>query len=241
MRIDDFVCLGRTVPEDSKKYGHKVCMAGYSEEFRSLVRVYPLMIRNPIKARSLCKMDLVRNPEDNRHESWKLPDPERSILEVSDNEIETRKVISFLRNHLSESIEELNRCRRSLGVLEVNGECQGFFKRRSETSRDQPTLFDFDDDERKERSFGAEALDIAPYLGFYDQFGKEHNLQLREWGCYEWCRKKRGQAAQLWDNLKLSDGRPTLLIVGNMLHHRNSWLVIKVFKDPSLKQVGLFQ
>lgn len=237
MRLDDFVCLGRTVPEDSKKYGHKVCMAGYSEELNSLIRVYPLMVKNPIRSRHLYILELGRNHEDNRPESWKLSHPEKSIVSVN-QEIPQSKVISFLRRHLSESIIELNERRMSLGVLEVNGACSGYFRRRSEVYSDQPTLFDFNDSER--RLFGAEAIDIAPYLGFQDKAGYWHDLQLREWGCYEWCRKNREEAAQLWANLNLSEDCHTLLVVGNMIHHRNVWLVIKVFKDRSSKQVGLF-
>ncbi len=44
MTVEDFVVLGRTVPEDSQKYGKKVCMAGYSPSLSQLLRVYPLMM-----------------------------------------------------------------------------------------------------------------------------------------------------------------------------------------------------
>lgn len=224
MRIDDFVCLGRTVPETSTKYGVKVCMAGYSEELRSLIRVYPLEIANPVHARSRCVLELERNPNDSRIESWKLHD--RRIMSVGP-QVPTPSVLRFLRGWLSGSIKELNERRVSLGVIEVSGECQGVFKRREEVvSPDQGTLFDMAD---SHGSFGAK-LDIAPYLSFSDPEEFRHTLQVREWGVYEWVRKNRPEASSVWDNLSLRDGRPTILVVGNMNNYRNTWLVIKVFK-----------
>jgi len=238
MRLDDFTCLGRTVPETSAKYGVKVCMAGYSPELGSLVRVYPLEIDNPIKARSRCVLELVRNDRDNRSESWKLLGRNESIVSVGP-EVPTPEVVRFLRSHLVSSIEELNDRRASLGVLEVSADCRGFFKTRAEvTCPEQRSLFDFADEDKR---FGAAALDIAPYIEFADARGKPHNLQMREWGVYEWLRKSRSQADRVWGNLRLNDGRPTLMVVGNMSNRRNVWLIIKTFKaEAQAKPAPLF-
>lgn len=44
MHVEDFVVLGRTVPEESKKYGQRICMAGYSLENNQFLRIYPLFV-----------------------------------------------------------------------------------------------------------------------------------------------------------------------------------------------------
>ena len=44
MHVEDLIVLGRTVPEESRKYGQKVCMAGYSAENNQFLRVYPLLV-----------------------------------------------------------------------------------------------------------------------------------------------------------------------------------------------------
>jgi hypothetical protein len=76
-------------------------------------------------------------------------------------------------------------------------------------------------------AFGANAIDLMPYLQFTDKAGS-HCLQLREWGCYEWIRKQRDNAAQLWQNLHMDE--PQAVVVGNMANHRNVWLVIKTYR-----------
>jgi hypothetical protein len=230
MIIDDFVCLGRTVPEESSTYGHRVCMAGYSDSMRSLVRVYPLHVQNPLRQRYVSVLSVERNPRDCRMESWKLRDIDRGILKATDNQIPMPTVRKWLRSYLADSIEELNKSRSSLAVLEARGDVRPYFQRRPDVKDpDQLELFKFADADP--RPFGAGALDIAPRLEFLDQAGNWHDLQIREWGAYEWVRKHRENAAQLWDNYRLRDGRPTLLLVGNMNNHRNAWLIINVFKD----------
>ncbi len=235
LRCDDFICLGRTVPEESKKYGAKVCMAGLSRELGSLMRVYPLPVVNPIKARHECILELERNHQDNRRESWKLRHRKDGILSVSLKPVLTEELIAALRLHIARSIEELNECRSSLGVLEL-GQPRGFFRERNDiTHPDQGMLFEVTDE-----CFGAGAIDLAPYIEFRDQDSRRHELQIREWGCYEWIRKERARAAQLWDNLRLGTAS-TLAIVGNQANRRTSWLIIKTFNIPVVTQHRLFR
>lgn len=229
MIIDDFVCLGRTVPEESATYGHRVCMAGYSESMRAMVRVYPLPVQNPIRQRHLATLSVERNPRDCRPESWKLRDFGRSILATFDKEVPMSTVRRWLRGSAADSIKELNSARRSLAVLEVSDGIRPYFRRRVDVPGDQMALFDFADNDP--RHFGARALDIVPCLRFFDRAGHPHDLQIREWGAYEWIRKHRDDAAQLWRNYPIGDGRPTLLLVGNMNNCRTSWLIINIFKD----------
>lgn len=235
MRCDDFICLGRTVPEESKKYGAKVCMAGVSPEVGSLMRVYPLPVQNPIQIRHQCVLELERNRLDSRRESWKLSDRSAKII-VSHKPVMTKETIaSYLGDYIVESIDELNNRRMSLGVIELI-QPQGFFReRKGVVSANQGMLFEITD-----KIFGAGSIDIAPYIGFWDQTGKHHDLQIREWGCYEWIRKHRNEAYLLWKNLKLDRNEPLWAIVGNQANRLTSWLIISTFTIPSETQQELF-
>lgn len=226
MRIDDFVCLGRTVPEESKKYGRKVCMAGYSAELNSLVRVYPLPVHNPIEQRSNCVMELERNRQDGRRESWRLKREmgNEGIVNVGEK-VAKATVVDWLDERAACSIAALNQSRASLGVIKPLA-LSWLFKQSDEiVDPTQRTLFDDLD-----FHFGETATPrIIPYLRFADE-GGEHCLQIREWGVHEWLRKEPDKAAQLWDNLRLtSPNQQPYLVIGNMCNCRTSWLVINVF------------
>jgi hypothetical protein len=86
--------------------------------------------------------------------------------------------------------------------------------------------------------FGEEAAQLMPYVQFEDEDGP-HNIQLREWGCYEWLRKEPERANQLWSNLKFDDpGHDHYFVVGNMNNRRNVWLVISTYRVK--KEATLF-
>ena len=221
MIVEDFVVLGRTVPEESKKYGHRVCMAGYSPELRKLLRVYPLPVQNPLKQRQIHTFALERNHNDSRWESWKLSS--RIPLRESTKAATTTTVQDFLQPLEADSIDQLNSDRQSLGVLRVS-DLRGVFQERKGVKDElQLELFKSTD-----VAFGANAISVAPYLVF-DDAGKGRSLQLREWGCYEYLRRFPGNRPGLWRNLQLHKDRDYLLLVGNMCNRRNIWLVINVF------------
>ncbi len=236
MRLDDFICLGRSVPEESKKYGTKVCMAGLSRELGSLIRVYPLPIQNAIRVRHQCTLDLERNTQDSRKESWKLKDRFDGIGVVSDKPVLNRQTIwSALKPYVVRSIKQLNDERKSLGILEIHSGFKPFFRERySVPHPDQQLLFEIADE-----CFGANAIDLIPYLSFHDADGY-HELQIREWGCYEWLRKERANAAQLWKNLGFDADRQVLALIGNQANRRTSWLIVKTFSVPIEIQQPLF-
>lgn len=225
MRIDDYCCLGRTVPEESKRYGRKVCSAGYSEELGSLMRVYPLPVITGIHQRSVCTLELQRNKQDSRRESWRLAREEegQGIVRIA-TQRPIEQVIAWLGGESAQSIRQLNGERRSLGVIRP-GAFECYFRERGGKSVDPDQKLLFDD---LDEQFGAGAVSLAPYLRFRDEDGW-HDLQVREWGCYEWLRKEPGKASQLWDNLRLRADRDVFLLVGNMCNRRNVWLVISVF------------
>lgn len=240
MRVDDFVMLGRTVPEHSKKYGETVCSAGYSKELRSLLRVYPLPRNNGIKLWTQCRIPMRRPNHDNREESWRIDAQTDDAFEAMRcidvlGEARKDKEFDFLKSLAVNSIAELNEKRRSLAIVAPT-HIDGYFEQvKGVDPYWQETLFE---------RVGEGKPDINPRLHFTLDDG-EHRLQYREWGVHELIRKDRKAAERLFDvdvdRLKLTDPAwEHLLFIGNMNTHRNNWLVINKISRKRQIQSDLF-
>jgi len=230
MRIDDFIVLGRTTPVKSKKYGHCVCVAGYSEELGQFVRIFPTKINSKIK--TLCKVsvEVERKAEDKRAESWALKSrTESSILSVS-KPLNKMEILPILKNNTSSSTTELNTPdkfgkKASLGII-------------------KPELFEIVTEQRKEftqHNSGIKTMDsfpIVPRLELPRHEGMAKREQTRfminEWGVYQLMSKyetagKTLTATDIKNALHIKDGKEVYFLVGNMKNIKNVWLVIKVF------------
>lgn len=223
--VHDFVMLGRTVPEPSKKYGLVVCSAGYSRSMRQFLRVYPLFPSDDIPKWSVCRLDLWRNEPDSRHESWRLREGTRyEVLGTTSAEAEWG-VLQKLR---SDSIDKLNTARQSLGILRPTVLDLRF--RNRETVKQ---LVLFEEEKRWQR-----VLHGVPCCTFTDEAGFNHTLQLREWGNVVFLTKFPEQPDGLWKNLALTDTTlDHLFFVGNMNHARNAWLIISTMKKKKTNQL----
>jgi hypothetical protein len=235
MRLDDFLVLGRTVPEASQHYGTRVCMAGYSEELGRIIRVYPLLIDTPLKSRYQATLELTRNSDDNRHESYKLRDAVTSIYGVSSQpHWSTSQVVDLADKMHYPSIAELNRQRLSLGFIALRSTPILTFKGRDASPQGpQLTLFEeFVEDLRRTNFWTGRDYPQVPYVTFQDGAG-EHTLQLREWGTFEYLRKHKFAGEGLDQALHLrTAGEQWYALVGNMAHRRNVWLVIQLVHRP---------
>lgn len=228
MIIEDFIMLGRTVPEESKKHGRVVCSAGYSRELRQFMRIYPLSPFERIQRWSICSLGIKRNSQDSRIESWRLRDdftPHIVGKAKKENEFD------FLKSLASGSIAELNESRASLGIIcpkRIGWRFDGMKKNEEYLM----SLFDDDIDAQIKR----------PRLQFSDDEG-DHDHQLRDWGCHEFIRKQPPHKhCELWGALKLTDrSYEHILFVGNHNQHRNSWLVIGVVSERTKLQTDMFE
>lgn len=241
MRLDDFIVLGRTVPEASQHYGTRVCMAGYSEELGKVIRVYPLLIDTPLKSRYQATLEVTRNSEDNRRESYKLRDAVMSIYGVSSQAYWTTGQVCDLADKMHyASIADLNHQRLSLGFVALVGAPTLTFKGREDSPHGpQLDLFDeFVRDLRTTNFWAGRNYPQVPYLTFQDAAG-QHTLQLREWGTFEYLRKHQFIGEGLDTALHLrTPGEQWYALVGNMAHRRNVWLVIQlVHRPPTLFSV----
>lgn len=227
MILDDFVFLGTTVPEESSDGRVMVCSAGYSNERRSLVRVYPLPRSAGVHRWEKYRLPLETNPHDSRVESYKIRHPYRTtaldrvteaFTKVGTVRSDTR--LAAVDRYSAPSIAWLNANRRSLGILAPTDLDYSF---EYDQQADDAVLKLFDEPAQK---VGRRAFPKRPRLQFLDEDG-HHDLSLNEWGVYEWIRKNPDLPTQVFDNLRFGDSdRDVRLLVGNYAHHRSSWCVI---------------
>lgn len=243
MIFEDFVMLGKTVPEPNSDGRVFVCSAGWSSEYGKLVRIYPLARRKspPRWSRSVVRLE--RNPKDSREESWRIAaDRTRPVHEGINrcfNVVEERVANSarpkLLSRAFRSSIDEANDQRISLALIRPVAKPRLFFEHNPQ-SPDSPALrlFDLDDGEPQ----GSRRFAYIPRLEFADADGT-HRLMLRDWGVYEFMRKYGdSRRHELERALHLSDD--SVLLVGNLNNQRNAWLVISVLNGLAHKAPTLF-
>jgi hypothetical protein len=228
--IDDFVMLGKTVPEPTRRDGRVfVCSAGVSDTLRSLVRVYPLARRNAPPRWSTSTVKLIRNPEDNRAESFKLEGDRRpGAHDRINNSFDVNGAVppgaraDLLKRYVVGSIKEANAKRLSLAVLQADAAEVTFEHNPDSPDSPELTLFDL----APRPTEGAKRFAYIPRLRFRDEDGG-HHLMLRDWGCFEYMRKHGDvRRFDIPDALHLTPD--SSFLVGNFNQHRTSWLVISV-------------
>lgn len=240
--IDDFVMLGKTVPEPQSDGRTFVCSAGVSPQLGQMLRIYPLGRYGAPKRWSVNQVRLERNPKDSRPESWKRATGDRGTeADTNDDFVPVRREYprtgrpALLKRYTVSSIKEANARRLSLAVLHPD-QLDLFFEHNPD-SPNSPQLALFDDGRPSPQ--GAKRFAYIPRLRFRDEDG-EHGLMLRDWGCFEWMRKEGdGRRHELVTGLHLTPS--SSLLVGNFNRHRTSWLVISVLnglrEEPALFDV----
>jgi hypothetical protein len=201
------------------------------------VRLYPLARRECPPRWSVNRVAVERNPRDSRRESFAIKGNRNPSNHADINRLfETTVELSTKdRDHLVErivdrSIADLNGNRRSLGILQPEGVAKLHFDE-NPASPDSPQLSLFAESDEEKRELGARRFPYLPRLTFKDHAGDWHDLQLRDWGAFEFLRKQGDQQRhELHDALRLCR-RPSLL-VGNMSNQRTAWLVISVLPPP---------
>jgi hypothetical protein len=232
MIIEDFVMLGTTVPEPNSDGRVFVCSAGASEEYQGLVRIYPLARRNAPHRWGVHKVQLERNPQDNRRESFKIAGDRRPgshqwinyKFEVVKKVYSPNARASFLSRYAIGSIREANEKRLSLAIIHPDEIELAFDDNRASSDPPQLTLFDAGESTGES---GARRFRWMPRLRFWDECGR-HNLMLRDWGVFEFQRKN--EEKYFLENLQgaLHLSASSSLLVGNMNNQRTTWLVISV-------------
>jgi len=240
--IDDFVMLGKSVPEPSSDGRIFVCSAGVSPTLRSLIRIYPLARANAPRRWHRSTIHLERNPRDDRHESFSIAGERHFHHETingrftDDGVVPDHERAALLSPYVFEGQDEANRLQMSLAVIHP-AEISFYLKRAVPDDPESPQLALFDLPDEREAKPTAR-FEWVPRLIFRDGLGT-HDLQLRDWGAYELMRKHGYDYARehLAAALHLRDD--TSLLIGNQANRRTSWLVISVFNGVRA-QPGLF-
>lgn len=227
MEAKSVVMIGKTVPEPTnERVEHYVCSAGLSleaeDEFQ-LVRLYPLGLRSAAPRWSLDAYHVERHPgnKDSRPETWRPT----GAFHIGDLPRDDGK--SILKRFIVSGLLEANARRMSLAVVRPVSPRVIL----AATDAGEPTYLLFGDDRMALKT--KERFEYVPRLKFDTEDGKEHNLQLREWGLYELLRKNQAKLSGMTVKqrtryvevaLRLTDD--SLLLIGNYANHRSSWLVI---------------
>lgn len=249
MILDQFVMLGKTVPEANSDGRLFVCTAGYDLELRQAIRIYPLARALCPPRWSVCRVPVERNPNDSRRESWKVRGDRSPGAHDQINRIirPVQQLTSIgvqreiIRTLTVSSLAQANERRLSLCII-LPSDLPRIDLEAGEAAEMQPTPDMFGN---LDHVPVAARFKWHPRLRFRDE-AASHDLMLRDWGCYELMRKHGDAAAmQLGEALNLATAPP--LLCGNLNRFRNSWLVISVFSGtaharPEVfdRQFGLF-
>lgn len=228
----DYLVLGQTIPEKSKKYGVRVCTAGYSLKNDSFVRVYPLLVKYHFKRWQHFEcLPVVRNNKDHREESWKLKYHPSKLTNFESSIFKQNKRKELLMNiyekHKAKSINQLNEERRSLAVIKLINP-KGYFVNHNSKSINPRQLSLFED-ENDNLEFTKEGFKYIPRVKFLDEENKKHDLMFNSWDAFmhqKHLSKKYG-VENLWQALRMKSN--SFALIGNLNHLRNTWLIISIF------------
>lgn len=242
MILEDFVMLGKTVPESNSDGRLFVCTAGYSFELRQAVRVYPMARASCPKRWSMSRIPLERNTKDSRPESWKIKgdrspgahDRINDVIQPIFGHISQEQEREIIKNLTVSSLKGANERRLSLCVVQPKSPPRLTLEEGwPEENVDEPMPDLFGD--CRELPVMAR-FRWHPRLRFEDELGR-HDLMLRDWGCYELMRKHGDDiSVKIGDALGLSKSPP--LFCGNLNRFRNSWLIISVFSSNGSKSAS---
>lgn len=232
----NYLCLGQTVPEESKKYGLRVCTAGFDLKTNELIRIYPLGVRkNEHFKRWSIYQDLPvrRNNKDNRHESWRLNIDISDLNQVNRSDLSSKKKIGCIQYLYDKtkglSIADLNEQRKSLAVVKLINPV-GYFadQNKKQVNVLQGCLFD---DMFSIDGLGKSKYKLLPRIKWIDESGKSHDYMFNSWDAYmhQVNLAPRYGNDNLWEVLKVRDCNEKFALIGNMNSQRNTWLIISIF------------
>lgn len=125
-------------------------------------------------------------------------------------------------------IDVLNERKASLGIVKPQSlACT--FEKRSDHEEDKQATLNGADPFITIKNYPLKP--VASYRCPSCRAKRPHKQQVMEWGVFEWMRKNPHQPEKVFENLHIGEeGYYTSLLVGNMALHRNSFMVISVFR-----------
>ena len=240
MVIDDLIVLARSVPEVRKDGRHTVCVAGHSPT-HGMIRLYPARHDAPLNVWNVVRVEVERNPQDTRHESWKIVGS-KNDWENLNTKIRVVGVLAkperipLVERLVSPCVQTLNQQHNSLGVIRpvvhgvYFGENRSYY--RAHTPMFEPLV---PSGLRTKRDFEMEPR-IRYVCGADCKSQKPHDQQLLEWGCYQYIKKNPDRPGDIWQNLHITDPQYNVyFVVGNQENQRTSYMVIGVVRQKMRK------
>lgn len=235
--VDDLIVLGNAVPDSISDDRITVCTAGFSPT-HGLIRVYPVPPASEMRRWNIVKVPLERNPKDSRPESWKVQGSRGEWDKIA-GKIEKKGVV-LPRGRQIELIDELqakfgvdcvkalNDAKASFGFIKPSSlSCA--FEKRTDFDKSMQTTLEGANPFQTIRNY--ELKPVMHYRCPSCTAIKPHSQQVMEWGVFEWMRQHPENPEQVWENLHIGEeGYRVNLLVGNMALHRNSFMVISVFR-----------
>jgi len=241
VQIDDLVVLGRACPEPLKDGRVTVCLAGWSNTY-GFMRIYPTRTDTKCHTWDVIKLNVERNNQDTRKESWKIVGSKSEWESLADKievvgEIKSPKQrLNIIGNLTDSCVNVINDAHRSLGIIKPTKIVKTYFQENDDYGQlmqlGLPGMTELDSVKVK-RDFPYEPRVIyqCPQC---QSVAKQHDQQILEWGFYEWFRKEPDKKEQVWDNARFyRDDTAIYLLVGNQALYRNSFLVISVLRVPA--------
>lgn len=236
METIDYTLLIQTVPEVSKKDGSVyTCTVGYSPQ-KGWIRVYPMPYNKGLKRWNTYRINVEKNKQDSRAESWKLSSYSRHEqwknfnqdveLVGSIREADRKYMKALMLNNTMQAISQLNKDRRSIGFLYVQKAHAYWDVNENYVNPHQLLLFqdiqeDYDPYTKQDKQFHSR-------IKFMDQDGT-HNLMLNNWQYYM-AQINFGHKPEAF---RYINNDPQILMLGNMFSYRNTWIVLESFRQPN--------
>ena len=244
--INDVVIIGQSVPQFDKYGNTNICTVGYSLSDNSFIRLYPTHHSYGLRRWDRVQLDCERRKEDWRFESWRLRNGADDLsirIRSTTRGSMTKKAmrLNFINSILDKSVEEINDSKRSLGIVRASS-IRGHFKQNRKNAGLFQLTMKSDPDFMTRKDYPQ-----LPHLCYKCADEPEcngHDMQLLEWGIFEYFRKNPLVGDRVFDNLYLHDkGWRHYLVVGNQIANPNSFMVISDirFKITEGEQLSLFK
>lgn len=231
--LTNVVILGRAAPEELSDGRQTTCTGAWCPE-RGFIRLYPVKPRAGLFKRwDRIRAEVERNPDDTRHESWKIkgrkPKQEEKIEVIGRYPREKR---ATLLNQLSdECVEDISSAKRSLGIVSPD-QIEGIEFvpwEDDDTPGKQAKLFEEIESERVEtRDEFPHNIKVKYECESCKTRQGHHRQTLLEWGAYIGSKKVRS-TDQLERNYRLNrENYRHWLFVGNMNQYKSQFIVISL-------------